>query len=445
MTSPDADARPVVATLSGPHRGGVRQATFVEMHRAQAEVVAAVMAARELPRDIPGAVADMKAGCARWSVANRAFYRYKRAGKAITGESIHLARFLAGCWGNMQYGITELSRDDDESQMQAWAWDLQKNNRPTTTFIVPHGRMANDEYKALTDPRDVYENNANMGGRRVREMILAVLPPWFRDEAVDLCRKTLADGEPGQKLPEFPVRVANMLDGFAKMGVTRRQVEEKQGRDADEFTPEDLASLTIVYQSLRRAETTRDEEFPAARVTAEDITTRPMVHKIDDQGRRVEPDGPPPEPVMVGEPAPPQAARAAAPRRSGGKPSTEPQRGTVLGLMSEGGFSAMTSALYAAQHLAGLDEPRGSLTLFSVAELSKVINTLKAWKTEDPEGGAGLHRHLDDLLPAEDDPAWGPVEQARRDYLRANGRHREAADDDEQPTAEPETDGGEHG
>jgi hypothetical protein len=46
----------------------------------------------------------------------------------------------------------------------------------------------------LVDMRDIYENNANNGARRLREAIFAILPAWFKEEAKELCSKTLEGG-----------------------------------------------------------------------------------------------------------------------------------------------------------------------------------------------------------------------------------------------------------
>ena len=54
----------------------------------------------------------MTDACKQPALADRAFFRYSRGGGAITGPSIHLARELARALGKVQYGITELRRDD---------------------------------------------------------------------------------------------------------------------------------------------------------------------------------------------------------------------------------------------------------------------------------------------------------------------------------------------
>src|SRR5690606_30100368 len=150
-----------------PERIG--QGTAVEQSRAAAEVQAAVVVAQQCPRNVPAAIAEMEQVCTQRTMAERAFYSFPRSGSTVSGPTVHLARELARCWGNVQYGLIEMRRDDayGESEMQAYAWDVQKNNRVSNTFIVPHRRDTRNGTQKLTDMRDIYENNANQGARRV--------------------------------------------------------------------------------------------------------------------------------------------------------------------------------------------------------------------------------------------------------------------------------------
>jgi hypothetical protein len=255
------------ATVAAPGRVG--QGTAIEQSRAVAEVQAAIVVAQQCPRNIQSAIADMRDACGRKALAERAFYAFPRAGKTVSGESIHLARELARCWGNIQYGIAELRRDDElgQSEMQAFAWDIQSNARTSHIFIVPHKRDTTKGATKLTDMREIYENNANNGARRVREAIFGVLPSWFVDEASERCRKTLEDGG-GVPLAQ---RIANAIAAFEGLGVTVDQIEQKLARPSGKWTDFDVAQLTVTYQSLRRGELTRDEAFPAPQVTAAEI------------------------------------------------------------------------------------------------------------------------------------------------------------------------------
>lgn len=194
------------------------------------------------------------------SVAEQAFYKFSRGGGSVKGETIHLARELARCWGNITYSVMELARDDAkaESEMMAFAIDLQTNASCRLSFIVPHKRDKRGGAEVLTDLRDIYENNMNQGARRLRECIFAVLPRWLIDAAADECMQTLKGGEDQRPLP---VRLAEMVEAFAALGVGKDRIEAKVGQIAN-LTAMDLANLTISYKSIRRGEVSADEEFP---------------------------------------------------------------------------------------------------------------------------------------------------------------------------------------
>jgi hypothetical protein len=116
--------------------------------------------------------------------------------------------------------------------------------------------------------RDIYENNANNGARRVREAIFAILPPWFVEEAKELCAKTIRDG--GGK--PLNIRVADAIKTFEGINITADRIETKLGRPSGKWTEHDVAQLVVIFQSIQRGEVTADDEFPAPRVTAEEIT-----------------------------------------------------------------------------------------------------------------------------------------------------------------------------
>lgn len=255
---------PLDAAAKMPQRGA-GQATLVEQSRAIAEVQAAVVVAQNRPRSTSAAIQEMREVCKITALADRAFFRFSR-GQVVTGESVHLARELARIWGNITFGIAELARDDvkGQSEMQAFAWDLQTNARSQTVFIVPHARDTKQGPKPFTDMRDIYENNANMGARRLREMIFSVLPVWFREEAADICRQTLEDGG-GQPLV---TRIANCVAALEGIGVTRADIERKIGRPVDAMLAENVATLGITFKSIKRGEMQRDEEFPREAVEA---------------------------------------------------------------------------------------------------------------------------------------------------------------------------------
>lgn len=251
-------------------RTAVSQATSIEQSRAIADVQAAVTVAQSCPRDMADAEREMEYVCGRLDVAEQAFYAVQNRG---TGPSVHLMRELARIWGNVDYGVKELSRSDDkgESEVLATCWDMQKNTRSSRTFIVPHQRMVKvngvQQRKDLFDLQDVYLNNQNIGARAVRECIETILPRWFTQKAQDICHQTLANGE-GEPLQD---RINRMVEWFRdSLGVSQQQLEARIGKKRGAWSPEDVAQMKIAGKSIAAGEVGRDEVFPA--VDAEIVT-----------------------------------------------------------------------------------------------------------------------------------------------------------------------------
>lgn len=252
--------------------GGITQTTAVEQARAIAEVQAAIVVAQQNPRDLARAEAEMREACGRTALANRAFYSVPNRGR---GPSVHLARELARVWGNIDYGVRELRRDDEHgvSEVQAFAWDQQTNVRSTRTFQVPHQRMKGGRREALVDLGDVYLNNQNVGARAVRECIFSTLPTWFVEAAQEVCHHTIEKGD-GTPLRE---RVANMVAAFRGLGVVEAQLEARTRKARGAWDAGDVANLIVVWQSITRGETSIEDEFApaAAPVTASEIQRKP--------------------------------------------------------------------------------------------------------------------------------------------------------------------------
>lgn len=249
------------------------QATTIEQTRAAMEVQAAIVAAKNLPRDLVTVRRLMHQAGDQLRLAERAWYRYPREGKQISGLSIVAARELVRCWGNVKYGVWELARDDQrrQSEVKAFAWDLETNTNAERTLIIPHRRDTKEQRgKPLLDLRDIAENNASQGGRALRECLLGILPRWYVVEAEERLHATLERGESSEPLE---VRVDKIIALFEQeYNVTRDQLESKLGRLTPQWTTADLATLRVIGGSLHRGEVTVSDEFPKQRVTFAELT-----------------------------------------------------------------------------------------------------------------------------------------------------------------------------
>lgn len=167
--------------------------------RAVSEVKAQVMMARQFPRDPLLSMDCILRECERPTLADAAIYLYPRGNEMISGPSIRLAEVLARNWGNVTFGMEVLERGVAKngvgfSAIRAFAWDLQTNTYVSRHFEVKHWRSTRSGGYKLTDDRDIYELEANMGSRRLRACILQIIPGDVTSAAVAACRKTSSNG-----------------------------------------------------------------------------------------------------------------------------------------------------------------------------------------------------------------------------------------------------------
>ena len=240
----------------------------IEASRAIAEAQGKLVIAKRFPRDEVQAYSKMMEACRRPAMAEKAFYSFPRGGQTVEGPTIRFAEELARCWGNIDYGIKELSQDEGKSEMQAYAWDLETNAQSVQNFTNPHQREQGRKMVALTSQRDIYENNANMATRRLRSRILAILPSWFVDSAIAECKRTLA----GNNEITLTDRVKKMVVAFSRLGVTQEQLEHRLKRRVDTMSTEDFVEYTGIYNAIKNGESKASAWFSAA-PEATELTT----------------------------------------------------------------------------------------------------------------------------------------------------------------------------
>lgn len=266
------DVNPFRQNLPGHANVGTVSA---EQHRAVADVLAMFQGAKMFPRDEAAAYDRVMAACSRPSLAAVAEYAYPRGGQTVRGPSIRLAEELARSYGNIEYGIRELSRTDGVSEMQAYAWDIQTNVRSVQNFTVRHIRDKKGGGQQLTDERDIYEVTANMGGRRLRARLLAVLPPDLVDAAIEQCRRTLA----GNAQEPIADRIKKVIGAFSRYGVKSSHLSEYLGKKLDDVVPDDIADLQSVFNSIKSGESRASDFFGAGArqetAEAEEETRKP--------------------------------------------------------------------------------------------------------------------------------------------------------------------------
>ena len=232
--------------------------------RAVAEVQAALLVARMNPRDPVRAMDRILNACTRPTLAESSTYAFPRGGAEVSGPTIRLAEAIAQGWGNIQYGIRELSQKNGVSTVAAYAWDVETNTRREVQFQVALRRDTKHGSYALKDARDIYELVANQGARRLRSCILSVIPGDVIDAALQQCAATM-----NATVDISPEAITKLVEAFARFGVTKGQIEKRIQRRIDSIRPAQVISLRKIYVSLRDGMTTKEEWFEAESAPAE--------------------------------------------------------------------------------------------------------------------------------------------------------------------------------
>ncbi len=235
--------------------------------RQTQEVQGQIIMAKKFPRDEIAARNRILTACQRKKLAEQAEYEYKRGTSKVTGTSIRLAEAMAQNWGNIDFGFVELEQRNGESQVMAYAWDLETNTRQTKVFTVPHIRETKTGNYPLTSSRDIYEMVANQAARRVRACILGIIPGDIQEEAVEQCRKTLINGE------EKPLK--DLIQGVVRTAekdyqVPQESLEKYIGCKAEAFSMNDLIRLKRVFNSIKDGMAKREEIFELPGVEKEE-------------------------------------------------------------------------------------------------------------------------------------------------------------------------------
>lgn len=269
-----------------------RTQTEMMVSRQTQEVQAAMVIAKKFPRDHVQSFNRIIDACKRPALAESAMYEYPRGGTKVVGPSIRLAEAMAQNWGNIDFGIIELEQRNGESQVMAYAWDLETNTRQSKIFSVPHIRSTRNGNVALTDPRDIYEMVANQGARRVRACILGIIPGDVQEAAIEQCNKTMA-GDNTKPIIDLVREMSGIFKN--EFGVSLELIEKFIGCKSEAFTMNDLVRLKRVYKSLHDGMSKREDYFDISIEPEQSGVEDPFKNQSEDEGKGVKKNATKPE------------------------------------------------------------------------------------------------------------------------------------------------------
>lgn len=222
--------------------------TEIESQRAIQEVQAALVIAKKFPRNQVQAMDNILNSCRRITLAKSSTYAYPRGKETVTGASIRLAEAIAQNWGNIQYGIVELSQENGYSIVQAYAWDMETNTKQEKKFQVKHERYTTAKGNVkLTEQRDIYELVANNGARRLRACILGIIPGDITEAALEECQKTLKYST-AQITPEY---ISDLVKSFNIVGINTDMIKQYLKCRIEDATAAQLTDIVNIYNSIK--------------------------------------------------------------------------------------------------------------------------------------------------------------------------------------------------
>jgi hypothetical protein len=316
--------------------------------REDTEVMALIAMAKRDPRDERAAAGKIIQAFQRTGLAEEAQYEFARGGSKISGPSIRAAEAMAQEWGNLATGWSELERTQGPdgvgvSVIEAFAVDYQRTRREAIKFVVRHWRDTRDGGYKLREERDIYELCANQAQRRKRACILALLPGDVVEMAMQQSEATLK-----AKADTSPEGIADLVEKFAKLGVTKPMLEKRLQRNLDAMSPAQMVGLKRIGLSLRDGMSDIAEWFevppagaPAAAPGSAAAGAADAVAQATQQRRARPKEGAGAVAATAVKGADPAAPAAAAPAQTPAQPPAEPPAAAQGGQPAAGAQASM--------------------------------------------------------------------------------------------------------
>lgn len=227
----------------------------LQLLREKAAIDIQVSTARAFPRNMKLAL-DNAIFTATMDIetASSCIYSVPRAGKAITGPSVHLARIIVQNWGNFRAETKVIEEGAKYVTSEAVAWDLETNvaikvtvKRPITTSS---GKRMSDDMVGVTG------NAAN--AIALRNAVFNVVPKAVTNKVYEASQKMIVGDD-----ANFNKRVSDVLAGYKKVyGKEAEEVLTLVGKKSiEQLTKADLVVLIGVAQALKDGEATADLVF----------------------------------------------------------------------------------------------------------------------------------------------------------------------------------------
>lgn len=235
----------------------ITQEASVIYNQDRANIDAQVSTAKAYPRDLQKAVSNaIFISTMDAETASSCTYSVPRGGKPIKGASVHLARILVQCWGNLRAETKVIDITDKHIISQATCWDIENNVAVKVevrrSIMTKNGRM-NDDMITVT---------GNAGNAiAYRNAVFNTLPKSVIDKVYKSAMGVLTgDISDETKLIK---RRNQVLENLKKAyAVTDEEILASVGKSKLEYIGADEIVILIgIGTAIKDGDTTIDEAF----------------------------------------------------------------------------------------------------------------------------------------------------------------------------------------
>jgi len=256
---------------------------------AKAAIFAGYQMALLKPRNEMDARDNILRACGRTDMAKRVEYAKPVGGKKIRGPSVRFAEVALNYWGNVTTQSFILYEDEMVRRIRVSCVDMENNITHSRDYtlqkIIERRSKAGRENDVIGERVNSYGDKVYILKATEEEMAtkeaawiskgkrnegLRLIPSDIIDEALDVARRTIAEGI--KKDPEGEKK--RILDSFSSIGVKPSEIEKYLGHTISTVSPAELIDLRSVFQTIRDGEATWADYI--AQTAGEDLKAKTM-------------------------------------------------------------------------------------------------------------------------------------------------------------------------
>lgn len=236
--------------------------------RARAEVQSRYIIAMQRPRNIEAFRIRLLEHCKRPGFAAIAEYAKPVGGQKIKGPTIRFVETALREYENV-LPVATITYDDELKRItQVSVTDLERNvtyydDATAEKFVERRNTKSGDEvlgsrqnsygetvYKLRATEDDFANKIGSAVSKKTRNLGIRILPPDIVEEALAMCRKTIAT-----KDAEDPAAARRQIaDAFAAIRVMPTDIDAYLGHAFDQASPAELVELRSAYAAVRDGE-----------------------------------------------------------------------------------------------------------------------------------------------------------------------------------------------